>query len=79
MSDKRCYFQGTSYEITYKNNGRKKLNKTNRSRTVDLKDITGTGFDYIQNILYKYIGFAFAVWGGAWVFLGTVAFILDRF
>lgn len=21
-------------------------------RTVDLKDITGTGFDYIQNILY---------------------------
>lgn len=52
MSDKRCYFQGTSYEITYKNNGRKKSNKTNRSRTVDLKDITGTGFDYIQNILY---------------------------
>ena len=52
VSDKRCYFQGTSYEITYKNNGRKKSNKTNRSRTVDLKDITGTGFDYIQNILY---------------------------
>ena len=61
VSDKRCYFQGTSYDVVYGNNGRKKLNKTNRSRAVDLKDITGTGIDYISNIILKYIGIAMAV------------------
>ena len=68
VSDKRCYFQGTSYDVVYGNNGRKRLNKTNRSRAVDLKDITGTGIDYISNIIFKYIGFAMAVFALLFIF-----------
>ena len=38
VSDKRVYFNGRSYTVT----GRK-VRATNESRTVDLKDVTGTG------------------------------------
>ena len=44
------------------------MNKTNRSRAVDLKDITGTGIDYISNIIFKYIGFAMAVFALLFIF-----------
>lgn len=50
ISDKRAYFQGTSYIITHGNNGKRQVVKTQQSRTVDLKDITGTGFDNHTNI-----------------------------
>lgn len=52
LSNKRVYFQGTSYDVVYDGKGRKKINKTNRSRTIDLKDVTGTGYDHTQNIDY---------------------------
>lgn len=55
VSDKRVYFQGTTYEMVTKNNGRKKAIKTRKSRTVDLKDVTGTGYDSHSNFLAKII------------------------
>lgn len=51
VSDKRVYFQGTTYEMVTKNNGKKKVIKTRKSRTVDLQDVTGTGFDSHSNVL----------------------------
>ena len=57
VSDKRAYFQGTSYAITYSNNGKRRIVKTKQSRTVDLKDITGTGFDNHTDIGWLIAGF----------------------
>lgn len=51
-TDKRVYFHGTSYEITYNSLGERKMNKNNMSRIVDLKDITGIGYDHMRNIGY---------------------------
>lgn len=51
VSDKRVYFQGTTYEMVTKNSGRKKVIKTRKSRTVDLKDVTGTGYDSYSPLL----------------------------
>lgn len=53
VSDKRVYFHGTSYNIFYDAKGRAKANKTGRSQTIDLKDITGTGFKNTSNIGLK--------------------------
>ena len=52
VSEKRMYFQGTAYELVPKSNGRKKLVKTQKSRIVDLKDVTGSGYDN-----HKFLGF----------------------
>lgn len=49
VSDKRCYFNGTSFDIVIRRNGKKKLIRTKRSRIVDLKDVTGTGYDSQEN------------------------------
>ncbi len=43
VSDKRAYFQGNSYYISYNDKGRKIVVKNSQSRTVDLQDVTGTG------------------------------------
>lgn len=59
VSDKRVYFQGTTYELVTKNNGKKKAIKTKKSRTVDLKDVTGTGYDSYSNVLAKILAFVF--------------------
>ena len=60
VSNRRAYFRGTSYEISYDNRGKKRVNKTARSRIVDLKDITGTGYDSTRVVSY--------LWGG-WIML----------
>lgn len=66
VSDKRVYFQGTTYEMLTKNNGRKRVIKTKRSRTVDLKDVTGTGYDSYSNFLAKIISCILFIVGGFW-------------
>ena len=50
VSDKRVYFQGKSYNIVYKGNGKPKAIKSTRSQIIDLKDVTGTGFKRTSNI-----------------------------
>lgn len=45
ISDKRVYFRGTCFSGTGKN-----LKKTDEERTVDVKDITGSGFIYRRYI-----------------------------
>lgn len=49
VSDKRVYFQGTTFELRNKANGNKKIIKMKQSRTIDLIDVTGTGFDSYSN------------------------------
>ena len=61
VSDKRAYFQGTSYYISYSNNGKRKIVKTQQSRTIDLKDITGTGFNNHSNIGWLIAGIAWLI------------------
>ena len=56
VSNRRAYFRGTSYEISYDNRGKKRVNKTARSRIVDLKDITGTGYDSTRVVSYLWSG-----------------------
>lgn len=56
VSDKRVYFQGTSYDVLYKNNGKRKVVTTRKSRTVDLKDVTGTGFEQTSRTGYLVVG-----------------------
>lgn len=45
ISDKRVYFKGSCYSMQGKH-----LVKSNEERAVDLKDITGSGFNYKNNI-----------------------------
>ncbi len=52
VSDKRAYFYGTSYTISYNNKGNPNATRMARSQVVDLKDVTGTGFIRIVNIGY---------------------------
>lgn len=57
VSDKRAYFQGNNYYISHDAKGNKKIIKNQQSRTVDLKDVTGTGTDSYTNIAWKIWGF----------------------
>lgn len=50
VSDRRAYFQGKAYEIVYDRRGNMKVNQTDRSRVVDLQDITGTGYDSAKTL-----------------------------
>lgn len=77
VSDKRVYFQGKTYELVTKNNGRKKVIKTKKSRTVDLKDVTGTGYDSYSNVLAKILAFVFFAFGTIFFSLSMNA-IADR-
>lgn len=52
VSDKRVYFRGSRYEIATKDKGKKKMTHTKESRTVDIKDISGTGYERTSNPLY---------------------------
>lgn len=45
VSNKRAYFRGTSYNVTEDKKGKRHLIRTHQSRVVDLRDITGVGFD----------------------------------
>ncbi len=53
VSDKRAYFQGSSYYISYNDKGRKIVVKNSQSRTVDLQDVTGTGTDNYAQVGWK--------------------------
>ena len=55
LSDKRVYFKGTCFT-----RDGKKFTQTNEERTVDIKDITGTGFIYEKavNLLLSAIVFS---------------------
>ena len=61
VSDKRAYFYGTSYTISYNSKGKPRATKTNRSQVVDLKDITGTGFKRTSNIGYVIAAVVFTI------------------
>ena len=69
VSDKRVYFQGTNYYISYNANGRKNIIKNKQSRTVDLKDITGTGTDSYLNKIWLIMGCIFLLFA----FLGLTS------
>ena len=56
VSDKRAYFQGKNYYISHDAKGRTRIVKNQQSRTVDLKDVTGTGTD-------SYANKAWLIWG----------------
>lgn len=49
ISDKRVYFQGKNYYVSHDEDGRTQIIKNQQSRTVDLKDITGTRTDSYAN------------------------------
>lgn len=51
VSDKRVYFKGKTYDVVGK-----KLRATNESRTVDLKDVTGTGVRAVKYPLLLILG-----------------------
>lgn len=57
VSDKRAYFQGNNYYIIHDAKGKKKVIRNQQSRTVDLKDVTGTGTDSYANIAWKIVGY----------------------
>lgn len=61
VSDKRVYFQGNNYFISYNAKGKKKLIKNQQSRTVDLKDVTGTGMDSYVNTAWLIRGHFVAI------------------
>ncbi len=58
VSDKRAYFYGTSYTISYNGRGNPNANKMSRSQVVDLKDVTGSGFIRMVNIGYAILAWA---------------------
>jgi len=51
VSDKRVYFRGTTYWVQGK-----KIRKMQESKTVDLKDVTGTSVTYLENTWMKILG-----------------------
>lgn len=61
VSDKRVYFQGNNYYISYDAKGKKKVIRNQQSRTVDLKDVTGTGTDSYVNTAWFIRGCVVAV------------------
>lgn len=76
LSNKRVYFKGSCLSGTSKN-----LVKTNEERTVDVKNITGSGFIYQTDWgkLLKIVGIAIAIAGviisGGIIMLLTYSFI----
>lgn len=61
VSDKRAYFYGTSYTISYNGRGNPNANKMSRSQVVDLKDVTGSGFIRMVNIGYAILAWALVI------------------
>jgi len=60
VSDKRVYFNGTTYSISTSNSGKKRARRFKSSRIIDLSDVTGTGSENIINIvtlIFAYIVF----------------------
>ena len=65
VSDKRVYFQGMQYSI----GGDGELELRNNSKVVDLRDVTGTGFEAYANYRPLFAGVM-------WLLFGIIAFIL---
>ncbi len=61
VSDKRAYFYGTSYTISYNGRGNPNANKMSRSQVVDLKEVTGSGFIRMVNIGYAILAWALVI------------------
>lgn len=61
VSDKRAYFYGTSYTISYNGRGNPNANKMSRSQVVALKDVTGSGFIRMVNIGYAILAWALVI------------------
>lgn len=61
VSDKRAYFYGTSYTISYNGRGNPNANKMSCSQVVDLKDVTGSGFIRMVNIGYAVLAWALVI------------------
>jgi hypothetical protein len=59
VSDKRVYFRGTTYWVDGK-----KIRKMSESKTVDLKDVTGTSVTYFENVWMKILGWLLLISGG---------------
>ena len=57
VSDKRVYFNGTASELS----GKRKNRKIRISRTVDLKDVTGTDTQFGNEPVQLVVGIVFAV------------------
>lgn len=66
VSDKRVYFNGRSYTVTGK-----KIRATTESRTVDLKDVTGTG---VRTVTYPVL-IVFAILAGVLLGIALPVFI----
>lgn len=60
VSDKRVYFQGKQYCV----DGEGNVEETYNSRVVDVRDVTGTGFDHYVDDGYKYRAIVFGVFMG---------------
>lgn len=57
VSDKRAYFRGNNYIVSYDTKGKTKVIKNQQSRTIDLKDVTGTGMNNYSNVAWKIWGY----------------------
>lgn len=69
LSDKRLYFRG---KCLHKKG--KFYRKNTEEKSVDLKDVTGTGFEHTNPIGILALGIVCIVVGLAVIFLGAVAF-----
>lgn len=67
ISDKRVYFRGSCFS-----GQGKKYKKTEEERTIDIKDITGSGFIY-----QRYIGIILSLFATLAVFLSVIAFSIN--
>lgn len=72
VSDKRAYFQGNSYYLNRDAKGRTRVVKNKQSRTVDLKDVTGTGTDTYVDKTWLVMGWIFLVLPFLLMMLGGV-------
>lgn len=70
VSDKRVYFRGKCYVKSGKY-----YRVSKEERTVDLKDVTGSGFSYTKNIF----AFAVAIMGLVWALFFFIIGCLDGF
>lgn len=51
-SDKRVYAHGHCFDVITNNKGKRRIRKSYKSRTIDIKDITGTGVDSFSEPLW---------------------------
>lgn len=67
VSDKRVYFRGKCYVKSGKY-----YRVSKEERTVDLKDVTGSGFSYTRNIFAFAVAIVGAIWALIFLLIGCV-------